>query len=163
MRSRALVPALLILAAVVGLSIAFTRLRRPQGPVVYADLRSAPGLREGAPAVLRGVTVGGVTNIAFVPGGVRLTITITRPDVPLRQGDGVRLRSNGILADVAVELVPGNQPALPGVDGTVLAELRPDSATLQREAIREALLRRIVIGPAGDSASKSPAGAAGKP
>ena len=163
MRNRALLVSLLVFAALVALVAAVVALRRPHGPVIYADVHAAPGLREGALVSFRGIAVGQVTHIAFVPDGLRLTIALSRSDVPLRQDDGVRVKPNGILGDIALELVPGASSAPPVAQGTVLHEAALDSATLAQQAIGKALLQRLARDFVRDSARDSSAQAGAKP
>lgn len=163
MRNRALLVGLLIIVAVVALVTTVVGLRYPRGPVIYADVHAAPGLREGAAVSFRGIVVGQVRHIAFVPEGLRLTIALSRRDVPLRGSDGVRVKPNGILGDIALELVPGAGSAPPVGEGAVLHEVAVDSATLVQRAVGAALLRRLARDVVGDSARDSSAGARGKP
>jgi ABC-type transporter Mla subunit MlaD len=146
MRNRTLLTALLIIVAIAALTITVVHLRAPRGPVIYAQLATAPGIREGAPVSFRGIVVGQVSRIAFVPGGVRLTLALNRRDVPLRQGDGVRMKPNGLLGDMALVIVPGPATALEAKDGAVLHEVPPDAESLRQQAIGEALLERFKAG-----------------
>lgn len=163
MRNRVLLVGLLILAAVVALATAVVGLRRPRGPVIHADVHAAPGLREGATVSFRGIAVGQVTHIAFVSDGLRLTIALSRPDVPLRSSDGVRVKPNGILGDVGLELVPGPSSAPAIGEGAVLHQVAVDSATLRQQAVAEALLRRLARDLVHDSARDSSARARTRP
>ena len=143
MRNRLLSVGLLFLVAVVATVGAIMRLRVPHGPVLYAELRTAPDLRDGARVSFRGVNVGAVTHIGFIPNAVRVTIALHRSDVPLRQGDSVRVRHNGALADPELELVPTTRPGFAVRTGDVLPEAAPDPASLRRMAIETAWLERI--------------------
>src|SRR5688500_296897 len=53
-----------------------------ESPRIYAELSAAPGVRTGASVSFRGVPVGVVEKIAFTESGVRLTLVLTRTDVP---------------------------------------------------------------------------------
>jgi ABC-type transporter Mla subunit MlaD len=143
MRTRALSLGLLILVAVVALAGAMIRLRGARGPVLYAWLRTGSGLREGAAVSFRGIPVGEVTDITVVRNTVRLTIALNRADVPLRQGDGVRVRRNGILGEAELEIVPTATPGVALGAGAVLLEVSPDPASVRREAVERAWLRAI--------------------
>ena len=143
MRNRSLSVGLLLLVAIVATIAAIMRLRVPKGPVLYAELRTASGLRDGAGVSFRGVNVGAVTHIDFIPNAVRVTIALHRADVPLRQGDSVRVRRNGAFADPELELVPTIQPGPALRPGEVLPEAPPDRASLRRVAIERAWLERI--------------------
>lgn len=160
MRARALYALLIIVAAIVALAIAVLHLRAPRGPVIYAELHSAPGLREGAAVSFRGIAVGRVSHIGFIPGGLRVTITLDRDDVPLLRDDSVRVRPNGVLGDIALEIVPGPGGADAAAPGVVLHEASPDAAMMRRQAVGEALLRRMAhdVAPNGaaDSLTKAP-------
>ena len=163
MRNRALLVSLLIVAAVTAVVAAVVGMRRSRGAVVYADVHAAPGLREGAPVSFRGIAVGEVTHIAFVPDGLRLTIALSRPDVPLRQGDGVRVKPNGIFGDIALEFVPGASSAPPLAPGMVLHEAAVDSASLAQQALGRMLLQRLAREFVRDTARDSSARAGAKP
>ena len=157
MRTRALYALLIIVAAIAALAVAVLHLRAPRGPVIYAELHSAPGLREGAEVSFRGIAVGRVRHIGFVPGGLRLTITLDRADVPLLRGDSIRVRPNGVFGDIALEIVPGPGGAGAAQPGVVLHEASPDAAMVRQQAVGEALLRRMAHGLAPNSAPDSSA------
>ena len=143
MRTRALYLGLLILVAVVALAAAMVRLRGSRGPVLYAELRTASGLRDGAAVSFRGIPVGQVTDVAVATKAVRVTIALNRSDVPLYQGDGARVRRAGILGEVEVELVPTPKPGPALRGGEILPEVAPDPVRVRREAAARAWLRLI--------------------
>jgi phospholipid/cholesterol/gamma-HCH transport system substrate-binding protein len=150
MRHRTLFIAFLILAAIAGVAVAAIHLHASRGPVIYAELAAAPGVREGARVTFRGVAVGSVTRIAFVPDRVRLTIALDRSDVPLRQADSVRIKPDGILGDMSVVIVPGTGSAPAASDGAVLHEAAPDAASIRQQALGDALLRQFRSGLTND-------------
>lgn len=151
-RGGALVAGALILAAIAIVVVATRWLRGPHGPVVYAELRSAPGLHEGARVTFRGIAVGTVTHVGFADDGLRLTIALSRRDVPLRSGDGVRATPNGIFGDLDVEIVPGPASAPPLAAGGSLGEAAPDSAAIRQRALADAFVRRLGDAFQSDSA-----------
>ena len=155
MRQRTLFIAILILAAIAALTIAAIHLRAPRGPLIYAELTTAPGVSEGARVTFRGVEVGRVTRIEFVPGRVRLTIALDRSDVPLRQGDSVRMKPDGIFGDMSLVIVPAPGTAPPANEGAVLHEAALDPASLRRQALGEAMLRHLRAALTSDSVSDS--------
>jgi ABC-type transporter Mla subunit MlaD len=153
-RRAALVAGALVIVAIAIVLTAIHWLGRSHGPVVYADLRAAPGLHEGAPVSFRGIAVGEVTRIGFADEGLRLTIALSRRDVPLRSGDAVRITPNGIFGDYSLEIVPGPASAAPLADGGVLGEALPDSAALRQRALADAFVRRLGESLRGDSAHR---------
>lgn len=155
MRNRTPFIALLIIAAIAALAIAALHLRTSRGPTIYAELSTAPGLREGAAVTYRGIAVGSVTRIAFVPGGVLLTIALNRSDVPLREADRVRVRPNGLLGDMALVIVPGPAAAPEAKPGARLHEAAPDAESVRQQAVGEALLQRFNAGLTNDSTRAS--------
>ena len=135
--------------------VAILRLVRPQATHVYAQLREAPGVKEGAQVAYRGVAVGKVTRIAFVPDGVLLTLALERSDVPLRQRDGIRLRTVGVFGEKLVELVSGPSAAPALTPETVLGEAPPDTSYLRWRAADTAFLRQLLRSLLKDSAPNS--------
>jgi ABC-type transporter Mla subunit MlaD len=159
MRTRSLVFAMVLVAFVI-VMVALMQMRGPHGSVIYADLAKANGLREGAAVSFRGIDVGRVSHIAFRPNGLRVTITLSRPDVPLRTSDGARARPNGLFGDIALELVPVSGPGAPLAEGGILLEVPPDAEMLRNQIASEALSRSLarVFSPdtARDSLRKEP-------
>jgi hypothetical protein len=98
-----------------------------------------------------------------VANGLRVTINLSRTDVPLRKNDGVRTTSNGMFGDIALELVPGSSQAAPLPDGGVLAEVAPDAAALRRQAAGEELVRSLTHVFTSDSTHDSAGRARAKP
>jgi ABC-type transporter Mla subunit MlaD len=159
MRTRSLVFVTVLVAFVIVMA-ALMQTRGPHGSVIYADLAKASGLREGATVSFRGIDVGRVSHIAFLPNGLRVTITLSRPDVPLRTGDGARARLNGLFGDVALELVPVSGTGGPLPEGGILSEVPPDADMLRLQLASEELSRSLarVLNPdsARDSLRKAP-------
>ena len=109
---------------------------RGERRLFYADLPDATGVREGAVVRYRGVQIGQVEQVAFVDSVVHLTVGLTRPDVPLRSGDGVRLAADGLFGDRTLDVVPGpvTSPELRN-GGTLGAAPRDSVAQLRREVL----------------------------
>ena len=160
MRKRALYLGLLILVAVVALAAAMVRLHGSRGPVFYAELRTASGLRDGAAVSFRGVPVGRVTDLAVATNAVRVTIALNRSDVPLYRGDGARVRRAGMLGEVEVELVPTPTPGPALRGGELLPEVAPDPVSVRREAAARAWFR--LIGKTAGVTMGSDSGVGGK-
>jgi ABC-type transporter Mla subunit MlaD len=118
-------------------------LRVAHGLVLYTELRTAPGLRNGAAVSFRGIPVGEVTDVAIAPNAVRLTIALNRADVPLREGDGARVRRDGVLGAAELELVPTTKPGPALTSGALLPEVPPDPVSVRREAAADAWLQAI--------------------
>jgi ABC-type transporter Mla subunit MlaD len=72
---------------------------------VMAVLPEAPQLRDGALVTYLGVPVGTVRKMDLSSGRVVLTLGIQRSDVVLRQGDSVRIHTQGLLGDKVVDIV----------------------------------------------------------
>ena len=128
--------------------------------IVLTELTAAPGLKEGASVFFRGVEVGRVERLTLAHSGVQLVLGVRRPDVPLRAGDRVALRTVGLFGDAVVEIVPGPERAPPLGDSTTLAAVSPDTLAPAREAAAQAVAK-MVIGPflQRDSVTQSAAGA----
>ena len=88
---------------------------RPQSREVVALLPEAPGVHRGGAVEYHGIRVGEVKDIGIEGGRVRLRLQLTRPDVPLRATDRVRVRAVGIMGEGVVEIVPAttDSPLLP--------------------------------------------------
>ena len=129
---------LLIVAAAAILLGGVVWLQRPGSPVYYAELREAPGVREGSLVKFRGIAVGSVRHVAFTDTSVRLTLQLTRDDTPMPAGTGFRVRMQGIFGDNAVELTPSRTPRAARLpEGAVLPLSPPDSAELAQRALAE--------------------------
>jgi ABC-type transporter Mla subunit MlaD len=104
--------------------------------VFYADLRDATGVREGAVVRYRGIPIGLVQRVSFADSVIHMTIGLTRSDVPLRTGDGVRVAADGIFGDRTLDVIPGpdTATALPR-GGTLGAAPRDSVAELRREVL----------------------------
>jgi phospholipid/cholesterol/gamma-HCH transport system substrate-binding protein len=99
--------------------------REHRDRIVVTEVPAAPGLKEGAQVLFRGIEIGRVERIALAHSGVRLALRIQRPDSPLRAGDRVALRAVGLFGDVAVEIVPGPGSAPVLGDSATLAAVPP--------------------------------------
>ena len=111
--------------------------RRDRG-VFYTDLADATGVREGVVVRYRGIPIGFVRRIAFADSVVRLTIGLTRPDVPLRVRDGVRLVAEGVFGDYTLDVIPGPDTAMALPRGGTLRAAPRDSVVELRREVLEA-------------------------
>lgn len=84
-----------------------------RGRPVVAVLDYGGGLREGASVAYAGVPAGEVERIDLSSGRVVLRLWLRRPDVVLRTGDTVQLRTLGLLGDRIVNIRPGPRSAPP--------------------------------------------------
>jgi ABC-type transporter Mla subunit MlaD len=135
----------LMIAATALLLAGIFWLRREQGVVYYAELREASGLRVGAPVHFRGITVGLVRDVVFTDTSVRLTLLITREDMPLPAGTRFRPRALGIFGDHAVELTPSATPSAARLaEGAVLPQALPDSALARERLVAEAMAAELL-------------------
>ena len=112
---------------------------RQERAVFYVDLPDAAGVREGAVVRYRGVPIGQVERVSFADSVVRITIGLTRSDVPLRSRDGIRLAAEGLFGDRTLDVIPGpvTAPALRR-GGTLGAAPRDSAAELRREVLEAA-------------------------
>ena len=103
---------------------------------ITAVVSEAPQLREGALVTYLGVTVGTVRHMDLSSGRVGLTLAIERPDVVLRQGDSVRVRTLGLLGDKVVDIVASGRGAALGAHDSLFgrddATVRVDARWVQR-------------------------------
>lgn len=117
--------------------------REHRDRIVVTELPAAPGLREGAPVVFRGIEIGRVERLTLAHSGVRLALRVRRPDAPLRSGDRVALRPVGIVGDVAVDIVPGPASASVLGDSATLVALPRDTLAVEREAAAQAVAKAM--------------------
>lgn len=73
-----------------------------------ATFSSASGLDKKAPVRIAGVEVGRVEEIQLVEGGAKVTLKIDA-GVKIRKGGHAAIRSEGLLGDRYVEIVPGKE------------------------------------------------------
>jgi phospholipid/cholesterol/gamma-HCH transport system substrate-binding protein len=73
-----------------------------------ATFPSASGLDKRAPVRVAGVEVGKVERIELVEGGAKVTVKIDS-DVKIKKGGYAAIRSEGLLGDRFVEIVPGQE------------------------------------------------------
>jgi ABC-type transporter Mla subunit MlaD len=110
---------ILVLAGGIVAAVAVALWRVPaRGHEVIAVLSEAPQLRDGALVTYLGVPVGTVRSMDLSTGRVVLTLGIQRSDVLLRQGDSVRIHTQGLLGDKVVDIVAsrGRRPLLAAHD-----------------------------------------------
>lgn len=136
----------LVLLSIASLVAAAGACRGRHDRVVFTDLAAAPGIREGAPVVFRGVEVGTVERLTLAHSAVRLALRIRRPDAPLRAGDRVAVHTVGLFGDRAIEIVPGPGDAAPLADGATLATVPPDTLAPAREAAATAVAK-VLLAP----------------
>jgi phospholipid/cholesterol/gamma-HCH transport system substrate-binding protein len=103
-----------ILVVIVSGLIAVMSVKVAEGPGVfsgnkdvYFTVDDAGGLVKNSAVKMAGIKVGVIDDIELVDGKARVHISLD-PDVPLTTSGKVELRSDGILGDKHVELVPGN-------------------------------------------------------
>ena len=116
---------------------------------VTAVLSEAPQLRDGALVTYLGVPVGTVRGMDLSSGRVVLTLGIQRSDVVLRQGDSVRIHTQGLLGDKVVDIVvsKGRRPLLAAHD-TLFGRDEPGVRVDPRqlfEALDSASRRRLPL------------------
>lgn len=103
-----------ILVVIVSGLIAVMSVKVAEGPGVfsgnknlYFTVEDAGGLVKNSAVKMAGIKVGVIDDIVLVDGKARVLISLDN-DVPLTTSGKVELRSDGILGDRHVELVPGN-------------------------------------------------------
>jgi ABC-type transporter Mla subunit MlaD len=111
---------------------------------VTVDLPSAEGIQTGAPVRFGGVPIGRVQAVAPTRHGVRLFLLIDHHDVPLRSGDSVAVRPDGILGSYALDIVLGPDTAALIGQHASLATASPDSAAPIRQVITRAVVNEMI-------------------
>lgn len=103
---------------------------REDGYHLNAVFPSASGLDRRAPVRVSGVEVGQVDSIELVEGGARVILRI-ESEVKIRKGGHTAIRSEGLLGDRFIEIVPGNESVF-WQDGDTLPiqEAAPDLENL---------------------------------
>jgi ABC-type transporter Mla subunit MlaD len=99
-----------IAVAIVGVVVAFvfaTRPVREAASRATVVLARGDGVREGTRVTYLGVDFGHVERLAIRDGKVIVELRVHRSDAALRQGDRVRLRTQGIIGDRLLDVVPG--------------------------------------------------------
>ena len=139
MPTRLLLTLLTALALVAAIAVASVRMHPSARRRVVVVLPTAPGLREGGPVTYLGVAAGQVERIDLSTGRVVVTLGIARPDVVLRAGDVVRLRTAGLLGDRVVDITPGpaSARALAAGDTLVVRSLPAEPPAADSAAVRE--------------------------
>ncbi len=148
--------------------IGFMSLKVSQGPGLftrthpyYFDLDDAGGLVENSAVKTAGIKVGTIEKIRLVDGKARVYVALTG-DVRLHTSGYVELRSDGILGDRHVEVIPGNpkDPVLP--DGsqilTTTDQGSMNSLLKQVGKIADSLNQvadtiKNAVGPSGDNST----------
>lgn len=101
-----------------------------EGYRLNATFPSASGLDKRAPVRVAGVEVGKVESIELVEDGAKVTVKIDS-DVKIKKGGYAAIRSEGLLGDRFVEIVPGKENEV-WKDGETLSiqEAPPDLENL---------------------------------
>ncbi|HVE79056.1 MAG TPA: MlaD family protein [Gemmatimonadaceae bacterium] len=111
---------MLLVAAATIVAVLIAAVRDRRGRAVIAVLEYGGGLREGAGVAYAGVPAGQVERIDLSSGRVVLRLWLRRPDVVLRTGDSVQLRTLGPVGDRIVDIRPGPRSAPPLGPGDTL-------------------------------------------
>jgi ABC-type transporter Mla subunit MlaD len=113
---------------------------------VSVRFTSAANIKEGAPVLYRGVTVGKVKNIVFESEHVILRLVLATPRAPIRKDDNAKLVTPGLLSGNAIEIVPGPASAPAAGPDDVLQGLDPANQTTT-EILLSALVEILTAGP----------------
>ncbi|MFY9271203.1 MAG: MlaD family protein [Candidatus Manganitrophaceae bacterium] len=133
-----------------------------KGYRLSATFQSAAGLDKRAPVRIAGVEVGRIDEIRLVEGGATITMRI-QPGVRIRKGAHAVVRSEGLLGDRFIEIVPGKEEGvLVEGDTLIVQEGSPDLENLMTRfsSIAEdvkavtATLRDVLGGPEGKESLK---------
>ena len=109
-------PARLLLLIAAGFAIlggvAAWSLTRASHGLFHGRLPEAYGLREGGGVSYLGLVVGAISEITFAKDAngkpiVDVEVRLIRDDVPLRSGDTASVRTQGILGERQLVIVPG--------------------------------------------------------
>lgn len=85
----------------------FKNISLTTGQVMYqADFPEVAGLREGDKVQVRGIRMGEVSELAMLPGAVRVSFLL-REGAPLKQDAVITLGEKGIVGEVVIEIDPG--------------------------------------------------------
>jgi phospholipid/cholesterol/gamma-HCH transport system substrate-binding protein len=111
--------------AVSGL-IGYMSIKVTQGPGLFSGAHkysfvvdNAGGLVKNSAVKMAGIKVGTIDKIELDHAKARITLSLDK-DVPMTASTHVELRTDGILGDRHVELVPGNPDDTPLADGSTI-------------------------------------------
>lgn len=125
------------------MALLFAAACRGTDMAVNADVPSATGLSIDSPVRFRGTDIGRVQAVTPARTGARLSLLLART-APVRAGDHVAVRPDGIFGATFVDIVPGPDTApLIQARGT-LAALPLDSPARTRDAVIQAVGKALV-------------------
>ena len=85
----------------------FKNMSLTTGQVMYqADFPEVAGLREGDKVQVRGIRMGEVSELAMLPGAVRVSFLL-KEGAPLKDDAVITLGEKGIVGEVVIEIDPG--------------------------------------------------------
>jgi phospholipid/cholesterol/gamma-HCH transport system substrate-binding protein len=85
----------------------FKNMSLTTGQVLYqADFPEVAGLREGDKVQVRGIRMGEVSELAMLPGAVRVSFLL-KEGAPLKEDATITLGEKGIVGEVVIEIDPG--------------------------------------------------------
>ena len=85
----------------------FKNMSLTTGQVMYqADFPEVAGLREGDKVQVRGIRMGEVSDLAMLPGAVRVSFLL-KEGAPLKDDAVITLGEKGIVGEVVIEIDPG--------------------------------------------------------
>ena len=85
----------------------FKNMSLTTGQVMYqADFPEVAGLREGDKVQVRGIRMGEVSELAMLPGAVRVSFLL-KDGAPLKDDAVITLGEKGIVGEVVIEIDPG--------------------------------------------------------
>ena len=96
-----------ILVAVMSLSVSENAYYVGNGKKVWFETENAGGLIKKSPVNMAGIRVGMIENIKLRNGKAVVEMALS-PEVSLTQSSRVEIRSNGLLGDKHVEIIPGS-------------------------------------------------------
>ena len=95
------------LVILIGGMMWFKNVSLTTGTVLYqADVPEVAGLREGDKVQVRGIRMGEVSELAMLPGAVRVSILL-KEGAPLKDDAVITLGEKGIVGEVVIEIDPG--------------------------------------------------------
>ena len=96
-----------ILVAIMSLSVSENAYYMGKGKRVWFETENAGGLIKKSPVNMAGIRVGMIENIKLRNGKAVVEMALS-PEVSLTQSSRVEIRSNGLLGDKHVEIIPGS-------------------------------------------------------
>ncbi|MCG8588311.1 MAG: MlaD family protein [Proteobacteria bacterium] len=116
---------------------------------LWVTLPDAQGLEVGSEVQYAGIAVGQVEGMSIHQpeptraGAVRLLVAIDDPALTLRQGDRFRVVPGGLFSDARLQILPGDEEALPLERGAIVAGEPPTTFDQMADDLRDRLSKLL--------------------